>query len=313
MNSNITFTTVFKSVEYVKKYLMLNYEKKGITNGTELAFKNGYSFVYYIKLGDTYFKQATLAPITIQPVLFFYGISHWLKGALLTVDPEYPATTQVLAHGVSTRKRKKQGYRFLSDEIKVQKDGFFPYLSNQLFNFKQLTGEKYKMSHLLMAIPELNETFKVLNKDSPLEPCEYKENNILVSNTLLRKLNFSPKRYELMVKEKTKTDITCIENRDTLKISLPKQNKHQFPLFKTLDGTTYIPAILPLYWRLPEILAHFLLLYNLSMICRYEAEWWGEVLYSYSSNDLCYIESFLSYVQQKTPYLMESLFLNEWN
>ncbi len=54
-------------------------------------------------------------------MLLFYGMSQLFKACLLTIDPNYPESTTVLAHGVTTRKRKKQGYQFLEDEVKVQK------------------------------------------------------------------------------------------------------------------------------------------------------------------------------------------------
>ncbi|MFA9560532.1 YaaC family protein [Evansella sp. AB-rgal1] len=308
MNSN-NFVTLFQSVEFSKNYLQQSYEKKDIQAANELAFKNSYSFVYYIKLGDTYFHQAIQSPTTIKPVLFFYGLSHWLKAALLTVDPEYPANTQVLAHGVSTRKRKKQGYRFLSDEIKVQKDGFFPYLSAQLFQVKQLTGEKYKMRHLLMSIPELKPLFQKLEKEDPLHQVKQEKNKLISSNELLKKLRMSPKRYEQMVKEKTKSTLTCIENEDLVELNFADNIDKHFPLWKSIHGDLYIPSQLPMYWPMPEILTHFLLLYNLSMICRYEAEWWGEVLYSFSSNDLPYIETFLTCVEEKTTSLMQNILI----
>src|SRR5690554_6237770 len=195
--NNITFPTVFQSVEYVKRYLQLKYKNSHISSYKELAYKNCYPFVYYIKLGETYFQQGINAPLSIKPVLFFYGVCHWLKACLLEKDPHYPATTQVLAHGVSTRKKKKKDYRFLSDEVKVQKEGFFPFLSEQLFLNKQFAGEKYKMGHLLKSIPELTPIFKMLQNEEPLLPITVKGSAYIIPNELLKKLHISPNQYEL--------------------------------------------------------------------------------------------------------------------
>ena len=57
-----------------------------------------------------------------KPMLLFYGMGQLFKACLLTIDPNYPESTSVLAHGVTTRKRKKQGYQFLEDEVKIQKN-----------------------------------------------------------------------------------------------------------------------------------------------------------------------------------------------
>ncbi|SDZ67365.1 YaaC-like Protein [Evansella caseinilytica] len=313
MNDQTLFTTIFQSAEYVKNYLKKCYANKCLSSTSELAFQNSYSFIYYIKMGNSFFQQGSASPMSIQPVLFFYGLSHWLKGVLLTADPNYPATTQVLAHGISTRKRKKQSYRFLSDEIKVQKEGFFPYVSQTCFDAKQLTGEKYKMRHLLMAIPELLPMFASLEQEQPLLNAEKTDGCLKVSSVLLKRLNMSPKHYERMVKDKTGVTLKCKadddnENKAVMSLYLEKDTADYFPLTTAMDQTHYIPAVLPLYWRLPEILAHFLLLYNLSMICRYETEWWGELLYSLSSNDRPFIESFLNCTKEKVPSLIQKLF-----
>lgn len=85
------------------------------------SFENCYPFIYYLEHGKNYYELYKVAPFSIQPMLLFYGISQLFKACLLTIDPNYPESTTVLAHGVTTRKRKKQGYQFLEDEVKVQK------------------------------------------------------------------------------------------------------------------------------------------------------------------------------------------------
>src|SRR5690554_2510055 len=174
MNKSI-FPTIFQSVEYVQSYLHMKYKKTQNCSYKELAYKNWYPLVYYIKLGESYFQQGAISPPTIKPVLQFYGLCHWLKACTLVKDRHYPATTQVLAHGVSTRKKKKKDYRFLSDEVKVQRDGFFPYISELLFGKKQMTGEKYKMGNLLKSIPELIPIFKELKNEVALLPIVKKD------------------------------------------------------------------------------------------------------------------------------------------
>ncbi|WP_368731596.1 YaaC family protein, partial [Pseudomonas sp. 2822-17] len=74
-----------------------------------------------------------------------------------------------------------------------------------------------------------------------------------------------------------------------------------------MNNDKYLPWHLPLYWNLPEIMTHYLLLYNLSMICRYEIDWWGELLYSFTNNDLSFIKSFLQCTSEKAPRLLQSL------
>ncbi len=84
------------------------------------AFKNSERFIFFIKHAESFYKQASLSPLEIKPILLFYGMSQLLKACLLTTDPSYPSHASVLAHGVTARKRKKQNYSFRDDEVKVQ-------------------------------------------------------------------------------------------------------------------------------------------------------------------------------------------------
>ena len=56
---------------------------------------------------------------------------------------------------MTTRKRKKQQYEFLKDEVKVQKNGLLPCVAEKLFHIKQLEGEKFTMETLIREIPEM--------------------------------------------------------------------------------------------------------------------------------------------------------------
>lgn len=229
------FFRTFFSASHMQKYLKQRY--KNLPDQEKLAFQNSYTIIYYIEHGKKYYDQSLIAPYELQPVLLFYGMVQLMKALILTVDPNYPETTQVLAHGVSTRKRKKSQYEFLFDEVKVQKNGLISYFSEKVFHMKQLEGEKYKMVDLLVQIPELQSTFKIMNKEKQSVP-------------------------------------------------LCKKNENTFP----------------------ELLVHYLILYNLSMICRYETEWWGELFHTYASNDLPFITEFLETTKQKVPYFISLLF-----
>ncbi|WP_418922207.1 YaaC family protein, partial [Bacillus thuringiensis] len=132
------------------------------------SFENCYPFIYYLEHGKNYYELYKKAPFSIQPMLLFYGISQLFKACLLTIDPNYPESTTVLAHGVTTRKRKKQGYQFLEDEVKIQKNGLFTHVAEQLFHMKHLEAEKFNMLELMGNIPELQNLFRYSQKGSTL-------------------------------------------------------------------------------------------------------------------------------------------------
>jgi len=312
MNDNQSFTTWFQSATFTKQYLTKKYAKLPIKNPTEKAYQNCYSFIYYIQLGNQYFQQGKSAPISIQPVLLFYGLSHWLKAALLTIDVDYPATTQVLAHGLSTRKRKKKGYQFLSDEVRIQKEGFFPYLSKTLFHIKQLTGEKLSMRQLLFNVPEMQPTLSTLVQELGLTRLTLSgDDSFYVLINELKRWNDPLSSWVRKLSEDVPSELTSKQVGEEIHLNfLPPKRNDSLVFRHGIDHHIYAPIDRSLIIHLPELLIHYALLYQLSMICRYEAEWWGELIYSFSVNDLPIITDYLSISKIKCPWLLNPLFFD---
>ena len=153
----IAFFHQLKSIPFVQGYLQKCYETLHIKDSDIVSYQNAEKFIYYLEHGESFINQAKQAPFSIKPILLFYGLNQLLKACLLTKRPNYPENTKLLAHGVSTRKRKKQSYSFLSDEVKIQQYGLFPYFSNHLFQIQSFPTDKVSMDHLLARIPELKE------------------------------------------------------------------------------------------------------------------------------------------------------------
>ncbi|WP_416148077.1 YaaC family protein [Salipaludibacillus sp. HK11] len=313
MEQEPSFTTIFQSTPHVKKYLKQKYQYFSIGNPSEKAFQNSYSFVYYIQIGNHYFQQGKQAPIAIKPMLLFYGLSHWLKAALLTIDTDYPSTTQVLAHGLSTRKRKKQGYQFLSDDVRIQKDGFFPYLSEVLFHVKQLTGEKLTMRKLLFNLPEMQPILKTLVGETGLVRLNrINDDHFTILMIKLKQWNDPIQSWIRQLSSDVHNELSSQQIDEEIQLSFKPPNRNDSLLFRHgIDQHLYAPVERSLIINLPELLIHYALLYQLSMICRYEAEWWGELIYSFSADDLPIITNYLHTSQLKCPWLLHSFFLGE--
>lgn len=104
--SNFNKFIVFHSADIAKQLLRQCYTKQKREDAVQKSYTNCYPFLYYLEHGQNFYSTARDAPLSIKPVLLFYGMVQLLKACLLTVDADYPASTSVLAHGVSTRKEK---------------------------------------------------------------------------------------------------------------------------------------------------------------------------------------------------------------
>ncbi|OIJ16259.1 hypothetical protein BKP35_04625 [Anaerobacillus arseniciselenatis] len=309
------YLRTFYSAEHSQQFLRKCYET--FSDADKLSYQNSYAFIYYLEHGKKYFDQAETAPYELQPVLLFYGMVQLMKAGILTVDPNYPETTQVLAHGVSTRKRKKSQYSFLLDEVKVQKNGLLPHFSEKLFNLKQLEGEKYKMGALMQKVPELHKTFYYITNEKLAYEAQVSNEGIIISSKILDQLNISKDAFVNFLNDHLKYKIvSCDEQKTTLLLKIDRKltSLSSSPFqFNLSSGVYSLPTKRELFSFFPELLAHYLLLYNLSMVCRYETEWWGELFHSYPTNDLPFITHFLKTTKHKVPYYISLILKKQLN
>ena len=109
--------------------------------------------------------------------------------------------------------------------------------------------------------------------------------------------------------EKAREPIEFTENRQIL---LSNKHGENPPMRLNLRNGRYsLSADRTEAFTLPEPIIHYLLLYNLSMIARYETEWWSEMLKSNSSDDYPFIKNFLHLSLEKPAILIGKFLLTE--
>ncbi|MBU8908389.1 YaaC family protein [Desertibacillus haloalkaliphilus] len=300
--------TKYQSATLTQRFLSDCYRKGELKDAETLSYENCYSFIYHLEHGEKYYIQASKAPLELRPILLFYGMIQLLKACILTVDPHYPENSQVLAHGVSSRKRKKSNYEFLNDEVRLQKNGLLSHFYDKMFHMKHLEGEKYKMEVLLKQVPELHPLFACIYK----KPISYRlqkteESDFKVTAKLLDDFNLGVSSWGRFLNTRTRTHLNePYENNGYVVIPFekPLNRLDCAPFLRSHSGNYYLLRIRDDYLTLPEIVVHYLLLYNLSMICRYETEWWGDLFHNYSSTDFPFIKQFLMVTETKIPSLL---------
>jgi hypothetical protein len=313
----------FENEPIAKHHLFQSYALiKDEKEANRLAFENTHKFIYFLKQGTAYFNSAKKSDLIVRPLLIYYGITSLMKAILLLKDPHYPKTTSVLQHGITTRKKKKSNYSFQDDEIKVQKDGLLPYFSQIVINDPLLTHRKYKVFDLLSMIPELQDSFFLLfqkrtmtsvsiTKLSPsswlftFEKDQVRQNNLVFSDMVsLFKLGLSSNEDILSTSDAESSLTVCTSNptympeRDHTQLIRDYKGKHHFFIKDPLTISN-------------EIIVYNMLMYILGMLCRYDTELWGELIFSFSSSDIYIIEEFLQVSLRKFPNLILNHLFNE--
>ncbi|WP_285769518.1 YaaC family protein [Peribacillus sp. SI8-4] len=306
-NDNFDKYTPFFSASSSQIFLQKCYNHEKIADAEMKSYENCYPFIYHLEQAKTYYKQATISPLSIQPILSFYGFAQLLKACLLTIDPNYPESTSLLAHGVTTRKRKKQQYEFLKDEVKTQKNGLFTSIAEKMFHIRHAEGEKYSMGTLLNEIPDM-ETLSWSSSRKNFIPLLESCDGYQLSRAVLDNFRMSSSRLEEYLNSKTDQVYHIEESPEIILLTSDRVLMHnasspiryngaegRFMLSNNKDSPAF---------SMPELLLHYLVSYNLSIIARYETEWWAELLKTMPNDDYPCIVQFLKISQAKVPLLI---------
>lgn len=312
-NSIFTFLT---SQETAQQFLYQCYQNlPGIkTTDIELkSYENCQSFMYYLDHGRKLYKTGEQVDILFRPTLFFYGMSHFMKAVLLTKRPYYPESTKMLAHGVSSRKRKKKAYTFMDDEVKIQHHGLLPYYAKHILNMERWPFEKVKMKSMFSLIPELHMLFQ-LNHDEQLVPVGHVHGEILhFPNSLLDQYHVTAQAFIKRIKTflPKMNSIEIEQNHISIELAQPFTDINNHPFFMDQKRRIYFPRFRDIFFPISKLIVHYLLLYNLSMLSRYEAGWWGDLMVTKAEIDYPFIVEYLQIAAQNVPNLFGSYFIEQ--
>ncbi|RFA32592.1 hypothetical protein CAI16_17475 [Virgibacillus dokdonensis] len=299
------FLTYLQSQQTAQSYLHHCYVKNNVVDAEVNSYHNCNAFLYYMDHGKRFFEQGRKTELFMQPILYFYGMVHLIKACLLTKRPHYPESTNLLAHGVTARKKKKKNYHFLNDEVKIQHNGLFPYFSEHLFAL-ETPFEKRSMQKLLALIPEMQPVFQLDQNphlaavgriSSPLLefPVDLLDSYHLTEAAFIKRIQayVPPIKYTDTDKQKIRMEV----EEPILEPCGPFFMEHH-------SRELYFPIYREDFFPIHEVMIHYLVLYNLSMLGRYETEWWGDLFVHKADVDFPYISHFLELTAWKTPALL---------
>lgn len=323
----------FETEPTVIRFLSKRYEQLSLDEShDELAKRNAHKMIYLSKQAREYFHSGISSSLLVRPLLLYYGMVNLAKMLILSFDPYYPSHTKLLAHGITTRKVKKEDYHFLQDEVKLQKDGLLPHL------MQLLTGQKRKDSYfvkeLIALIPELRSTFHTLYQENVLMPIYISDEfdtdtlrtSLFLPLTILTHKGLSLQDFvEYVNQYNTSQDYFTLgpvfERQNIFQLYWHSAaNVHVFDSPSGFSNPLFIRDLMGRYsfWlkpeerlMLPEVTIHLLAMYVLGMLCRYDGDLWGKMHFSFYSQDLYIIQEFIHISPRKYPNLILNLLFGE--
>lgn len=304
----------------VRRFLEEKYRRKNRESPERDAFRAAHSLIHHVKQARALYKAARDSDIFIRPLLAYYGLMNLAKAWVLSEDPDYPRTTSVLKHGLSTRKRKPASFSLFREEIRIQREGLFPLLAT-IAGEGGCMGERWSIQTLFSLLPELQDSYRQLFREATLFPIAWIESDpawMIVEEAVLDRLHLTPRglaqsleRHRHPASTSFSTDETYTKDGKVyVKISHPEPAVPHPWIREDVGGNRYL-AVHPNrpQWLPAEILVHYILLFSLSMLCRYETPLWGEMIHGWASEEGVLVQEFLQLTQRKSPQLiLEALF-----
>lgn len=303
----------YENEQSASDYLRMQYERMGQEFLSKWVYQATPKFIYSLKQAREYYRAAEACDILTKPLLLYYGMMALAKALITTRTPDYPSTTSVLKHGLSTRKLKREQYSFADDEVRVQKDGIFQTLHSALAGPEFEPMHRFRMKELLAVIPELRHAYQRLYGTAqvcPLGVCHREE-----------RPHWQVPRQFVAGGDRTREELLDLLNRHAgegsrffypadgeeaglFTVAIEGDHAHHRLVLHDFSGQPHLRFPHEGDLVLPEISVHFMVMFVLGMLCRYETERWGEMILTFSSHDTFLINEFLNVSMRKFPNLI---------
>lgn len=302
----------FENEQTSSEFLRGRYETLGLESAQRHVYQATPKFIFAIKQAREYYRAAEACDILTKPLMLYYGMMALAKALIFSRDPEYPSSTSVLRHGLSTRKLKRDNYQFAEDEVRVQKDGIFQVLHRVLDGPLFEDQHRFRMKDLLAVIPELIHPYQRLYGQAMVSSFDVIAGEEHHTWQIPRPFVAScdKTREELLaLLQGHGGDQTRFFHLDEAEDGMfaigvqGQQDRHPLFLYD-FSGRPYLRFPHEGGLLIPEVSVHYMIMFVLGMLCRYETERWGEMILTFSSHDTFVINEFLNVSMRKFPNLI---------
>lgn len=267
-----------------------------------------------VRQARLYTKNTAQVDVFTQPLLAYYALLNWYKSLLYLFDLTYPSSTSVLQHGISIRRSKRSAYQLPAESVYFYKEGVLQSaagLSGVSLPRRVMLGDALG---LLSSLHNLTAT--IYPSYQHLFPVMQAQEDGLVFVD-----RRAPSRRGLTVHEwlrgfnnafpsSTKQAPGVIEDFPVVDVQSPPgwlrlpRFHVDHPWVVRRSNQLWIADDLPL----PEWVLHFITLYCLSSIVRYNPLEWSDISRWHNETDALFVEAYLAQSVDFIDSAVQSLF-----
>lgn len=293
---------LFESEYYSKQFLKEKYHDISDEELNKLTT----TFTSNIKQAYEYYSAASSVSILTSPLLYYYGMM---------------CLTNVLWASLNKNERIKQSHglrsksdgsdHILSNEyVTVLKEGSFPALHSCFSDFTIKQDTKIFIKDVFSVIPELKILFEKIYERSccvkfTRDRLDYNHEELIPFREMLENnIDFFHQHNVPIYSGCNLDDISVI---DIIYDCVNDSTIFEYPLQKNLNGEIYFTFPIDVgnnVCAVPEASAHFIVMYCLGMLVRYEPEKWLQIVSGKLSSEINLINRFVEISKRKFPNII---------
>jgi hypothetical protein len=260
------------------------------------------SLAYTMRTAREYYEAASRVTTLTQPLLISYGMTALSKAVFMSTHGKKSPSKR---HGL--RKVEEWTGTFAELSAEVMKDGTFPQFHG-CYSREGLDKLTFSVKDLFSLVPEVKVEFEtVYHEKSRALKIQRRHDRVLVVDSELdqyvdlSKLIFAiPGMHDVYLPHSQQ-----LENKLVLFYSGINLGAKD-PSIRAISGDEYL--VLPLSKSsgivcIPEMTVHFILMYLLGMLSRYQPKEWGEIIEGEETGEIYVVQKFLDTTIRKFPNL----------
>ena len=287
------FESEYNSKEFLRRFGLTDDDLSNVAR----------SLAFTMRTAREYYEAADQVTILTHPLLVFYGMTALAKTLFISTHGKKSPSTR---HGL--QKIKEWSGTFAELSVSIPKEGTFPQFHG-CYSKQDLYKMIFSIKELMSLVPEIKVEFETVynEKSQALRILRNPDGVHVVDSELSSYVDLANRIFTIPgVNETYMPHAQEIGNKLILYYSRINPQAED-PVIRAVSGEEYL--VLPLKRdesnvSVPELSAHFLIMYLLGMLSRYQPEEWGEIIKGEETGEIYIVRKFLETTTRKFPNLV---------
>ncbi len=272
-----------------------------------------------------YFASARGATLLTKPLLLYYGMMSFVRALITLVSPDFFTDQEDLYHGVKMLDRGPSGYRLADRRLRVARNGLFPQM-HTIISGEKTMETPLTLLDIFTRLPDLyynclyiydlsDEDMNCIRLVQAGVRKEDKEGTMWVQIEAEAGRTLKPERLPGLLSEAFQevngdrpVHVWVSRTRSGALVEVGKILTQLREL--SLDEEKFLICPLPSskgkQVQFSEVELHYLLMFYLSNIARYQPHLWGELLIGRKTAETLLVRNFIESSEKKFPCLIHT-------